>query len=739
MRLGGDMGRGADSDPYRRLFETMLEGAVVLDAATGRVVLANRAAAAMLGFDRPEELAGQDPLDFIPRQDRSRIVSVIATSIEGQHNDPAELQVLTRDKGLIWVSATAAEFHDDGRPAVIATMRDITAEKAKDAALRMAEESQMQLIDAASDAIYILQDEKIAYVNPAGAKGAGLSQEELVGLPFIDLVHPDSRQQVIERHEKISMGQFFPGLTTVKGIDARGRTRWANIQEIPYSWRGRPATMSLISDVTERVLAEQSLKHEEERLRAIMENAWDGVAIFDQNFRVMFESPSLARMTGYSPDEWTGITPDKFEVHHDDLRPMLAQLEALRSRPGSFIQDVVIRYRRRDGSWRTMEAAGRNLLDDPKVKGVVINFRDITERKKAEDSLRRSEERFRSLVETSSDWVWEIDSGNRYTYVSPKVREILGHEPQDLLGRTPFEFMHQREGRRVSTIMRRFAAEHLPFSLLENTATHQDGRAVVLESSAVPITDSTGRLAGYRGINRDITERKKVEQELQRSLRRLEKTMESTIEAITTTIETRDPYTTGHQMRVTGLACAIAKVMEVPPTRIEGIRVAGLLHDIGKIAVPTEILSKPGKLNEVEYEMIKTHAKIGYNILKKIEFPWPVARTVLQHHERWNGSGYPYGVRGEDILLEARILAVADVMEAMSSHRPYRPSIGADRALDEIAVNSGLLYDPAVASACVAAFSESGFEFSAALPGGATAETEVAPAERHIRDSQEDH
>jgi putative nucleotidyltransferase with HDIG domain len=296
--------------------------------------------------------------------------------------------------------------------------------------------------------------------------------------------------------------------------------------------------------------------------------------------------------------------------------------------------------------------------------------------------------------------------------------------------------MHQRESRRVSKIMRRFAAERLPFSLLENTCTHKDGRSVVLETSAVPILDADDTLLGYRGIDRDITERKKVEQELQRSLKRLEKTMDSTIEAITTTIETRDPYTTGHQMRVTDLACTIAKIMEIPPTQIEGIRVAGLLHDIGKIAIPTEILSKPGKLNEVEYEMIKTHAKVGYNILKKIDFPWPVARTVLQHHERWNGSGYPHGLRGEDILVEARILAVADVMEAMSSHRPYRPSIGGDKALDEIVSNSGILYDPAVAKACVKAFTEAGFKFASSQPG-APAESETAPSDRpaHLREN----
>ncbi len=163
-------------------------------------------------------------------------------------------------------------------------------------------------------------------------------------------------------------------------------------------------------------------------------------------------------------------------------------LERIAEGARCYIEGMTTRYKHRDGTWHVLEATVRNLLHDPKVNGLVANFRDITERVKAEESLRKSEERFRGLVETSSDWVWEVDRNSRYTYVSPKVRDILGYEPEELLGHTPFEFMHQREGRRVSRIMRRFAAERLPFSLLENTCTHKDGRTVVLETSAVPIT-----------------------------------------------------------------------------------------------------------------------------------------------------------------------------------------------------------------------------------------------------------
>ena len=202
-----------------------------------------------------------------------------------------------------------------------------------------------------------------------------------------------------------------------------------------------------------------------------------------------------------------------------------------------------------------------------------------------------------------------------------------------------------------------------------------------------------------------------LEEERKRAKQKLQKTLEETIYALASAIEMRDPYTAGHQKRVTKLACAIAKEMGLSKEQIEGIRMAGLIHDIGKISIPSEILTKPGKLNDLEYSLIKTHPQAGYNILKGIEFPWPVAQIVLQHHERMDGSGYPQGLCGKDILLEAGILAVADVVEAMSSHRPYRPAYGIDKALEEISKNKGILYDPEVVNACLRLFNQKGFKF----------------------------
>ncbi|TET79246.1 MAG: HD domain-containing protein [Candidatus Cloacimonadota bacterium] len=206
-------------------------------------------------------------------------------------------------------------------------------------------------------------------------------------------------------------------------------------------------------------------------------------------------------------------------------------------------------------------------------------------------------------------------------------------------------------------------------------------------------------------------ERKRSEEKLKQSFETIRKTLDGIVQAMAVVVEARDPYTAGHQRRVAGLAYAIAKEMGFSEKEIEGIRVACLLHDIGKITIPIEILSKPGSLTEVEFRFIKKHPQVGYDILKGIEFPWQIGKIVLQHHERLDGSGYPSGLSRENILPEAKILSVADVVEAMSSHRPYRPARGIDKALGEVLEKRGVLYEPEVVNNCVKLFAEKSFAF----------------------------
>jgi HD-GYP domain-containing protein (c-di-GMP phosphodiesterase class II) len=184
----------------------------------------------------------------------------------------------------------------------------------------------------------------------------------------------------------------------------------------------------------------------------------------------------------------------------------------------------------------------------------------------------------------------------------------------------------------------------------------------------------------------------------------------STVQAISHMVDLRDPYTSGHERRVGELAAAIGTELGLTEHQVTGLRVAGGVHDVGKIAVPAEILSKPTRLSSAEFAIVKTHAQQGYEILKDIDFPWPVAETVWQHHERLDGSGYPRGLRGDEISLEARIMAVADVVESMSTHRPYRPALGVKAAVAELESKAGSLYDPVVVAACVRLFHQKGYQ-----------------------------
>ncbi len=227
----------------------------------------------------------------------------------------------------------------------------------------------------------------------------------------------------------------------------------------------------------------------------------------------------------------------------------------------------------------------------------------------------------------------------------------------------------------------------------------------------IRIKERTAELAvTNEELQLEINERKRAEAALQDSLGKLRKTTGGIIQAMTLTVEARDPYTAGHQRRVSNLARSIATELLLSKKQIEGVRVAGIIHDLGKISIPIDILKKPGRLSKEEFNLIKTHTQVAYDILKTIDFPWPIAQIVLQHHERMNGSGYPAGLSGEKILLEAKILAVADVVEAMTSCRPYRPSLGIDKALEEISKNKATLYDSKIVDACLKIFNEKDFK-----------------------------
>jgi HD-GYP domain-containing protein (c-di-GMP phosphodiesterase class II) len=317
--------------------------------------------------------------------------------------------------------------------------------------------------------------------------------------------------------------------------------------------------------------------------------------------------------------------------------------------------------------------------------------KEVEQRRETEKALHMSEINFRNMINSNADGILILDENSIVKFMNPAAESIFGTKAEHFVGQT---------------------FEHLiiPEKPTELDITIGDGKSMVAEMRVME-TEWEGQNV-YVASLRDITDRKRMQQRLQLGLDNLKDVMDGTIRAMALAVEMRDPYTSGHQHRVAELGQAIAEEINLSAESIEGVYMAASIHDIGKISLPAEILSKPIKLTEIELIMIQAHSKVGYDILKGIDFPWPIAQTVLQHHERIDGSGYPHGLGENEILIEARIVGVCDVVETMASHRPYRPAMGLDKALGEVSGNKGKLYDEQAVNACLKLFNEKGFRFS---------------------------
>ncbi|RPH49061.1 MAG: PAS domain S-box protein [Desulfobacteraceae bacterium] len=323
-----------------------------------------------------------------------------------------------------------------------------------------------------------------------------------------------------------------------------------------------------------------------------------------------------------------------------------------------------------------------------------------TTRRQAEKALQESEERYRMLFENSMDAIILSVPDGKILATNPETCRMLRYNENELRDLYRNDVVDVTDPRLIPALEERSRTGKFKGEL---SLIRKDRTMFPCEISSVIFHDSDGA-ERVSMIIRDITERKQKE-ESQR------KFINGMVHAMVLAVEARDPYTAGHQRRVAQLAAAIAKEMDLPALKIEGIERAAAIHDIGKISVPADLLSKPTVLSEIEYQMVQIHPEEGYKIFKEIEFPWPIALIILQHHERLDGSGYPNRLRGDEILTETLVVSVADVVEAISSHRPYRPAYGINFAMDEISKNRGILYDPDAVDACLKLFNKKGFKF----------------------------
>ena len=563
--------------------------------------------------------------------------------------------------------------------------------------LRDAEYRYRTLFQTAGDAIFINDLEgRLLEVNEEACRRLGYTRDELLHLTVSDVTTPEyvaRRSEILKQLQATGHLVFETELVTRDGriIPTECSSRLMDLQ-------GRPAVLSIARDITERKEAEKSLRQSEEKFRLVFEKAPIGIMHYDQTSTVTDCNEKFAEIIGAPKEKFIGFNMIR-QLRDEQMRKAVAA--SLDGQMGYYEGD----YLSVTGGKSTPVRAIYQPIFSPEgvISGGVTIFEDITERQRAVNELKLKER----LLDSASDSIFLHDLEGNFLYMNEAAYITRWYTKEELLSLGAWALATPEAAVYQDKILRElWATGELIF---ESEHRRKDGSAIPVEIFARVLAVEGREL--ILSIARDITERMRAEEALKESLARTTAVQDGTIQAMATVIAARDPYTAGHQRRVTQLACAVARELGLPADRVAGLRVMGLLHDMGKISIPAEILSKPGKLSDTEFAIIKSHAQAGYEIVKEIRFPWPVAEVILQHHERLDGSGYPQGLTGPDIILEARILAVADVVEAMASHRPYRPALGLDQALEEISRNRGVLYDPEVVDACIKVCTEDKFTF----------------------------
>ena len=575
--------------------------------------------------------------------------------------------------------------------------------------------------------------------------------------------------------DRVGTPEGHPSITSFLGVPLKqaGRTigmiGLAN-KESGYDLADQQAVEALsvaFVEALNRKRAEEGLRESEERYRHIFEQSLIGIGISSLDGKVVTANKAMQAITGYTAEELERINlADTYE----NIEDREALFEAI-SR-GDGVVDFPVRLKRKDGTpYDALLSVSRMNLGGKDFLHTICQ--DVTARKRAERLLRAlnemalameraltPEEMFSAIArecrklgfrcavfmtdETQSrllakHWSHDarvvriaekllglkvetlsipIETADIATEVVRGKKTVLVENAEELLEQGLPEPAKRLAGQLARVLK---MPKTIPTPLIVEdkvigvfavqSGDLTEGDIPAISAFAHQIAAAWRKAQLMQDLETSLTEVQQAQEELQRTAENLRKTLGATIQAMAFTVETRDPYTAGHQRRVGNLARGIATEMGLSKEQIEGISMAAVIHDIGKITVPAEILSKPTRLTEHEFGIIRGHPEVGHDILKTIEFPWPIAQIIFQHHERMDSSGYPQELSGEEIILEARILGVADVVEAMASHRPYRPALGIDKALEEISQNRGVLYDPEVVDACLRLFAEKRFTF----------------------------
>lgn len=759
------------SEAERRLFSAALRqsaaGLILLNSDMS-FRYTNPAASALVGYEAGQ-LDGLPLARVVPGHLADRI-PLIQQAVDAAKQWEGEVQLLTRDGRQIPAYLAAAVITDDSDKSsvYVGSWIDLRPIRQAQEALAVSEARFRLLAENASDLVAVTSsDGNLLYVSPSVQRLLGYEPEEVVGHPVSDFLHPEEVELVLE-----AVNHSLPAAPAIQGKTHRLRGKdgsWRYFETLVRNLLHEPAVAGIVfnaRDVTERRRAEQALRASEQDVNAIVENLPLMVFAKDvQQLRFVRFNRAAEELLGVPRANMLGKNDRDFFPPEQAEFFLAKDRETLAKGEGVDIPEEVIDTPHGQRILHTRKVVVR--APNGQARYLLGISEDITEQKQQQQHLQRANRALRALsacntilihAETEPQLLADMcrvvvaESGYRAAWSGYRVsgndavvRPMAAASEEDgSIETVQFAWdVNERDwglGGRIlpaeqPVIVRNIQADPQWLSMREPAdkggydsfialpLRRDSGEALgvfyiyATESSA--FDEEEVRLLGEMADNlafgivtlRARAERDRLQREHLKAADQLKDTLTETIRAIALMVEKRDPFTAGHQHKVADLCVAIGRALGMDEDRLEGLRLGAAIHDIGKIYVPAEILNRPGPLTAAEFQVVKSHCQVGYDIVKDVQFPWPVAQMILQHQERLDGSGYPNGIKGEDILLEARIIAVADVVEAMSSHRPYRPALDRGEVLAELEENRGKLYDPAVVDVCLQLMREQDFHF----------------------------
>ena len=611
-----------------------------------------------------------------------------------QQRDPLrsktmELELIHKHGGSVWAEFKLSMLRDpDNHPVgVLGVFRDITERKKMEGDLKTSEEKMRIIFESTADGIYVLtMDGTIVQTNQSALRPGGFSQKnELIGKIFFDFVSREDQERVMENLPGNVAGydqsRTFQCKLLKKSGDAYNTE--LDITLLRDEYKNPAGFVATVRDITERKLVEEAIRESEQRYRLLAENATDIILAMDIYLKVIYVNPSIQKVLGYRADETMSksleelLTPESFKLLTETFKEEFT-LDAQRDPQRSRAMEVELVHKNGQTIWSEMILS---LLRDSENRpiGILGVARDITERKRTEEILIQSASEWRGTFDTMPDAVMLLDRDYRITRANKAAARIIDLPFQEIVGQPCYRCVHGSDA---------------PMEYCPHTRTIADGKEHSVEVydekrkryffiTTSPIEDQSGSVH----IMHDITERKHAEEALR-------KASLETLQTMSQLVEVNDPYTAGHSKRVTELAVEIAREMGLDAGQLETLRIAGYLHDLGKVGIPGTVLNKPSRLTRSEWVMIRHHPEISAQASRNVAAFKDAVPAIRSHHENWDGNGYPDGIKGEEIPLLARILAVADTYDAMTSERPYRKALTNQQAREELENSAGSRLDP---------------------------------------------